>query len=106
MIYWDYNATTPLRPEVASGLTKSLAETGDAPGNASSVHRGGRLWRTRLESARARVAKVLGCETREVCFTSCGSEADWLALKGAFLGRRDKSKNPIVTSQIQQPAAI
>ncbi|HYR56003.1 MAG TPA: cysteine desulfurase family protein [Myxococcaceae bacterium] len=106
MIYWDYNATTPLRPEVASGLVKALAETGDAPGNASSVHRGGRHWRTRLESARARVAKVLGCEPREVCFTSSGSEADALALKGAFLGRRDKARTRIVTSQIEHPAAM
>jgi len=106
MIYWDYNATTPLRLEVAAGLAKALAETGDAPGNASSVHRGGRHWRTRLESARARVAKVLGCEPREVCFTASGSEADALALKGAFLARRDKARTRIVTSQIEHPAAL
>ena len=67
MIYWDYNSSTPLRREVASELAKSLAEA--MPGNASSVHRSGRHWRGRLEAARAKVARVLGCEPREVCFS-------------------------------------
>ncbi len=106
MIYWDHNASTPLRREVASELTKSLAEAGEIPGNASSVHRSGRHWRNRLDGARAKVARLLGCEPREVCFTSSGSEADALALKGAFAMRREKARTRIVASQIEHPAAL
>ena len=104
MIYWDYNSSTPIRPEVASELATNLADA--MPGNASSVHRSGRYWRDRLEKARLKVARVLGCEPREVCFTSSGSEADALAIKGAFLGRRDKARTRIVASQIEHPAAL
>jgi cysteine desulfurase len=104
MIYWDYNSSTPIRPEVASELATSLADA--MPGNASSVHRSGRYWRDRLEKARLKVARLLRCEPREVCFTSSGSEADALALKGAFLGRRDKARTRIVASQIEHPAAL
>jgi len=104
MIYWDYNSSTPIRPEVASELATSLADA--MPGNASSVHRSGRYWRDRLEKARLKLAKLLGCEPREICFTSSGSEADALALKGAFLGRRDKARTRIVASQIEHPAAL
>src|SRR5262249_25502803 len=63
-------------------------------------------WRSRLDAARSRVAKVLGCDPREVCFTSSGSEADALALKGAFLARRHKSRRRIVISQIEHPALL
>jgi cysteine desulfurase len=104
MIYWDYNSSTPIRPEVSSELATSLADA--MPGNASSVHRSGRYWRDRLEKARLKIARLLGCEPREVCFTSSGSEADALALKGAFLGRRDKARTRIVASQIEHPAAL
>ena len=78
MIYWDYNSSTPIRLEVSSELATSLADA--MPGNASSVHRSGRYWRDRLEKARLKIARLLGCEPREVCFTSSGSEADALAL--------------------------
>ena len=104
MIYWDYNSSTPIRLEVSSELATSLADA--MPGNASSVHRSGRYWRDRLEKARLKIARLLGCEPREVCFTSSGSEADALALKGAFLGRRDKARTRIVASQIEHPAAL
>jgi cysteine desulfurase len=106
VIYWDHNSSTPLRREVAAELARSIAEAEAMPGNASSVHRSGRHWRDRLEGARAKVAKVLGCDPREVCFTSSGSEADALALKGAFLGGRDKARTRIVASQIEHPAAL
>ncbi|HSP81438.1 MAG TPA: aminotransferase class V-fold PLP-dependent enzyme, partial [Myxococcaceae bacterium] len=87
MIYWDYNAAAPVRPEVAELLARAFHEGGW--GNASSVHRAGREARARLDAARARVARVLGCEPKEVCFTGSGSEADALALKGAWLARRE-----------------
>ncbi|MDY7224810.1 cysteine desulfurase family protein [Hyalangium rubrum] len=104
MIYWDYNAATPLRPEVAQALARALTEGGF--GNPSSVHRAGREARGRLDAARARVARVLGCEPKEVCFTGSGSEADALALKGAFLARPDPNRRRIVSSSIEHPAVL
>ncbi len=104
MIYWDHNAAAPLRPEVAQALARALTQGGF--GNPSSVHRAGREARGRLDAARARVARVLGCEPREVCFTGSGSEADALALKGAFLARPDPGRRRIVTSAIEHPSVL
>jgi cysteine desulfurase len=106
VIYLDYNASTPLRDEVRNALNASLSRLGAFPGNPSSVHRGGRDLRTRLDRARASVARILQCEPREICFTASGSEADALALKGAFFARSDRSRCRIVTSQIEHPAVL
>jgi cysteine desulfurase len=104
VIYWDYNANAPLRPEVAA----LLAETFRSPeaGNPSSVHGAGRKARSRVDAARAKVAAVLGCEPKEVCFTGSGSEADAIAITGAFLARKDRSRDRIVTSAIEHPAIL
>ncbi len=104
MIYWDYNAAAPVRPEVAQVLARAFTEGGY--GNPSSVHQAGREARGRLDSARSRVARVLGCEPKEVCFTGSGSEADALALKGAFLARPDPNRRRIVSSAIEHPAVL
>ena len=104
MIYWDHNAAAPMRPEVAQALARALTEGGW--GNASSVHRAGREARGRLDAARARVARVLGCEPKEVCFTGSGSEANALALKGAFHARREPGRRRIVTSAIEHPSVL
>jgi cysteine desulfurase len=104
VIYFDNNATTPLRPEVARLLARSFAEP--ATGNSSSVHGAGRQARARVDAARARVAQALGCEAREVCFTASGSEADALALKGAYAGRADKARRRIVSSRLEHPAVL
>lgn len=104
MIYWDHNAAAPVRPEVAALLARAFAEGGW--GNASSIHRGGREARGRLDAARARVARVLGCEPKEVCFTGSGSESDALALKGAWLAREEKRRRRVVTSAIEHPAIL
>ncbi|ATB41007.1 hypothetical protein CYFUS_006469 [Cystobacter fuscus] len=104
MIYWDYNAAAPLRPEVATLLSRAFTEGGF--GNASSVHRVGREARGRLDAARARVARVLGCEPKEVCFTGSGSEADALALKGAWLGRKEPRRRRVVSTAIEHPSAL
>ncbi|HEX8539011.1 MAG TPA: aminotransferase class V-fold PLP-dependent enzyme, partial [Cystobacter sp.] len=104
MIYWDYNAAAPVRPEVATLLARAFTESGF--GNASSVHRVGREARGRLDAARARVARVLGCEPKEVCFTGSGSEADALALKGVWLGRKEPRRRRVVSTAIEHPAAL
>jgi cysteine desulfurase len=104
VIYWDYNAAAPVRPEVAQVLARAFTEGGY--GNPSSVHQAGREARGRLDLARSRVARVLGCEPKEVCFTGSGSEADALALKGAFLARPDPNRRRIVSSAIEHPAVL
>ncbi|WP_426731680.1 cysteine desulfurase family protein [Myxococcus faecalis] len=104
MIYWDHNAAAPVRAEVASLLARAFSQGGH--GNASSVHAAGREARARLDAARARVARVLGCEPKEVCFTASGSEADALALVGAFHARPVAERRRVVTSSVEHPALL
>ncbi|MHB8873863.1 MAG: cysteine desulfurase family protein [Myxococcaceae bacterium] len=106
MIYLDHNATTPLWPQVGELLAGAHRAAVAAPGNPSSVHRAGRDARARVDQARARVAKVLGCEPREVCFTGSGSEADALAVKGAFAARKEPSRTRVVASAIEHHAIL
>ncbi|MBI5165954.1 MAG: cysteine desulfurase [Magnetospirillum sp.] len=77
-IYLDHNAGGPVRPEVASAMAEALAEGG----NPSSVHAGGRRARRRIEDARAQVAALIGIAPSAIVFTSGGSEANALALRG------------------------
>lgn len=77
-IYLDHNATTPVRPEVADSMMSALAQTG----NASSVHRFGRLARRGVDDAREAVAALAGASAANVVFTSGGTEANNLALRG------------------------
>jgi cysteine desulfurase len=104
VIYWDYNAAAPVRPEVAARLALAFSQGGF--GNASSVHQGGRDARARLDAARAKVARVLGCEPKEVTFTGSGSEADALALVGAFHARPLPERRRVVTSAVEHPALL
>lgn len=83
-VYLDYNATTPLKPAVIEAMTAALAETG----NASSVHRFGRLARRSIEGAREDVAALVGASARQVVFTSGGTEANNLALAALGNGGR------------------
>jgi len=82
LAYLDYNAGAPARPEVVAAMTEALAE----PGNPSSVHASGRAARARLEEARAAVAALVQAPPAGVVFTSGGTEANALALRGC--GRR------------------
>ena len=79
-IYLDHNATSPLRPEARAAMLAAL----DAGGNASSVHREGRVARALVDEAREALAGTLGCLPDMVVFTSSGTEANNLALKGAI----------------------
>ncbi len=101
-IYLDYNASTPIDPVVADVMRPLLESTF---GNPSSGHWAGTPAKTALENARRDVASLLGCTADEVIFTSGGSEANNLALKGVFFALRDKG-NHIVTSAIEHPATI
>jgi cysteine desulfurase len=101
-IYLDYNASTPIDPAVAAAMRPFLE---DHYGNPSSGHWASIAAKAALEAARSQVAALLGCEDDEIVFTSGGSEANNLALKGAFFALRDKGDH-IVTTRIEHPAII
>lgn len=101
-IYLDYNATTPLDPRVAQAMRDSLE---DSYGNPSSTHWAGRKARQVVEESRAKVAALLGCAADEIVFTSGGSEANNLALKGAFFANRSRPAH-IITSAIEHPSVL
>jgi cysteine desulfurase len=101
-IYLDYNASTPIAPEVAAAMRPLLE---DAYGNPSSGHWAGAPAKVAVEDARCKVAALLGCHADEVVFTSGGSEANNLALKGLFFRRNDRPSHLIV-SEIEHPATL
>ncbi len=101
-VYLDYNATTPLAPEVAAAMMPFLEGTF---GNPSSAHWYGLRAREAVAKARAQVAEMVGCQPDEVIFTSGGTEANNLAIKGYALAHRRRG-NHIVTSAIEHPAVL
>jgi len=101
-IYLDYNASTPVAPEVAAAMQPYLS---DHWGNPSCGHWAGRPAREAVESARAQVAGLLGCKPTEVVFTSGGSEANNHALIGSFLALRARGDH-VITTRIEHPAVI
>ncbi|WP_243375241.1 cysteine desulfurase family protein [Geotalea sp. SG265] len=101
-IYLDYNATTPVDPLVVEELLPYLRE---GFGNPSSSHPYGRKAKEGVETARKRVAALLGCEPTEVVFTSGGTEANNQALIGTAMANRDRG-NHIITSSIEHPAVL
>lgn len=101
-IYLDFNASTPVAPEVTAAMMDVL----DTPfGNPSSDHWAGKPARDAVAKARSQVAALLGCEASEIVFTSGGSEANNHALKGAFFASRVTEPH-IITTQVEHPAII
>jgi cysteine desulfurase len=101
-VYLDHAATTPVDPEVADAMARVLRET---HGNPSSIYAEGRLARAAVDRAREEVAAAIGAEPAEIVFTSGGTEADNLALRGALKARRDE-RDGLVTSAIEHHAVI
>jgi cysteine desulfurase len=101
-IYLDYNATTPVDPQVAKAMLPYLEEHF---GNPSSSHWYGVQTKQAVENARKQVAELLGCFPDEVIFTSGGSESNNFAIKGVAYAQRDKGRH-IITSKIEHPAVI
>lgn len=101
-IYLDYNATTPIDPEVADAMRPFL-ET--YFGNPSSGHQYGRVTKKAVDAAREQVAGLLGCRADEIVFTSGGSESNNFAIKG-IAGAHSERGNHIITSAIEHPAVI
>lgn len=100
--YFDHNATTPVDPRVLEAM---LPYFGPEYGNASSLHRFGQDARQGVESARRQVAAQLGCDAKDVVFTSGGTEADNLAVFGTVRSAPGPSRH-VVTTQIEHPAVL
>src|SRR6266436_3828967 len=94
-VYLDYNASTPVHPEV---LAEMLPYFSDVYGNPSSIHGFGREAREGMDLARERVAKFLKVAGQEIVFTSGGTESDNFAVKGLALA---KGKGHLITSQVE-----
>lgn len=101
-VYLDYNATTPIAPEVAEAMKPYLFEYF---GNPSSSHPYGSKTKLAVESARRNVAELLGCKTEEVVFTSGGTESNNYAIKGVAFKHKNTG-NHIITSEIEHPAVL
>jgi cysteine desulfurase len=100
MIYMDHSATSPVDPEVFEAMKPYFT---DSFGNASTLYSLGREGRKAMESAREEVASIIGAETKEIIFTSGGTESDNIAILGAAYKLKKKG-NHIITSDIEHPA--
>jgi cysteine desulfurase len=101
-IYLDYNATTPTDPRVVEAMLPYLSTHF---GNPSSIHAYAHRPREAVATARARVAHLIGAEPDEIVFTGTGSEADWLAIRGVVLARRDRGDH-LITQRTEHPAVL
>jgi cysteine desulfurase len=104
MAYLDHAATTPMLDEALEAYTAAAREVG----NPSSLHAAGRAARRLVEESRERIAAVMGARPSEVVFTSGGTEADNLAIKGVFWGRRalDPARTRVVVSSVEHHAVL
>ena len=103
-VYLDHAATTPLRPQAIAAMTEELARLG----NPSSLHAAGRRARRVVEESREQLAEVFGARPSEVIFTSGGTEADNLALKGLYWARREGPGSPrrVLTTAVEHHAVL
>ncbi|MEK7863935.1 MAG: cysteine desulfurase family protein, partial [Chloroflexota bacterium] len=101
-IYLDHAATTPVDPEVAEAMARVHR---DVPGNASSIHAEGRAARALVDEAREQVAAAIGASPTEIVFTSGGTEADNLALRGALKASRGQ-RDGLVTTATEHHAVL
>ena len=103
-VYLDHAATTPMVPAAVEAMTRHLSDVG----NPSSLHASGRRARRVVEEARETIAQVLDCRPGDVVFTSGGTEADNLALKGTFWSRReaDPRRTRILSTAIEHHAVL
>jgi len=99
-VYLDYNATTPVDPEVVKEMIPYIESY---YGNPSSSYSIGRSNKEAIEKARGQVAELISCEPEEIYFTSCATESNNLAIKGIAFANKDKGRH-IITSSIEHPA--
>jgi cysteine desulfurase len=101
-VYLDHAATTPMRPEAIAAMTEELGQLG----NASSLHAAGRRARRVVEESREQLAEVFGARPSEVVFTSGGTEADNLAVKGLYWARRSDTRRRVLTTSVEHHAVL
>ncbi|MCL2805482.1 MAG: aminotransferase class V-fold PLP-dependent enzyme [Treponema sp.] len=99
-VYIDYNASTPLKPEVKDAIIEDL----EIYGNASSMHASGRLARSRIEQARASIKKLIGVKEGSVIFTSGGSEANNTVFQ--TMRRLVHERDEFLISSIEHPSVM
>ena len=104
VIYLDHAATTPMLPEAIAAMTEELAHLG----NPSSLHNAGRRARRIVEESREQLAEVFGSRASEVIFTSGGTEADNLAVKGLYWARQssDERRRRVLTTAVEHHAVL
>ena len=103
-VYLDHAATTPMYPEAVAAMTEQLARVG----NPSSLHASGRAARRVVEESRETIARALNARPGEVVFTSGGTEADKLAVKGLYWARReaDPRRRRILSTAVEHHAVL
>src|SRR4051794_36127041 len=103
-VYLDHAATTPMVPAAVEAMTAHLLDVG----NPSSLHASGRHARRVVEESRETIAQALGCRPGEVVFTSGGTEADNLAVKGVYWSRRgdDPRRTRVLSTAIEHHAVL
>jgi cysteine desulfurase len=102
-IYLDYNATSPVAPEVVEAVARAMREDF---GNPSSVHSYGQRAKGALDRARSEVAGLIGADPTEVVFTSGGTESDNFAIRGAYDALAASGRRRIVTTGIEHEAVL
>src|SRR5580658_3328349 len=104
LVYLDHAAPTTMLPEAIEAMTEELAQFG----NPSSLHNAGRRARRVVEESREQLAEVFGARASEVIFTSGGTEADNLAVKGLFWARlsADDRRRRILTTAVEHHAVF
>ena len=101
--YFDHNATTPPDPAVREAVTRALTEDF---GNPSSVHHFGQRAKALLDEARSSIADLIGAEPAEIVFTSGGTEADNLALRGAADAAEAGGRRHLISTAIEHEAVL
>ena len=101
-VYLDHAATTPMRPEAIAAMTEELA----CLGNPSSLHAAGRRARRVVEESREQLAEVFGARPSEIVFTSGGTEADNLAVKGLYWARHEGERRRVLTTSVEHHAVL
>ena len=102
LVYLDHSAITPVRAEVLAAMLPYFA---DKFGNPSSIHSWGREARVAVDAAHEQIASAIGANPQEIIFTSGGTEADNLAIRGVAQSLKDKG-NHLITSQIEHHAVL
>jgi cysteine desulfurase len=102
-VYFDYNATTPLAPEVIEAVARASRDTF---GNASSVHHFGQQAKAALDDARSELATLIHGDPSEIVFTSGGTEADNMAIRGAAEAIEPTGRRHLIASAIEHEAVL